>query len=206
MGLKKAIKFCLRFLNISSLLNQIRDEDHYNYCKSATNCGDNVSFYNGSTINNLQKKSEAIQIGKDSIIEGELQVYAFDGKIVIGEKCYLGLNSKIRSADSIIIGNNVLIAHNVNIVDTNAHEIDAKDRVEGYNYFLNTGTFNKKGFVQTAPIQIEDKVWINFNAVILKGVTIGEGAIIAAGAVVTKDVPPYAIVGGNPATIIKMLQ
>jgi galactoside O-acetyltransferase len=55
------------------------------------------------------------------------------------------------------------------------------------------------------PVKIEDKVWIGFNSIILKGVTVGEGAIVGAGSVVTKDVPPYTIVAGNPARIIREL-
>ena len=59
--------------------------------------------------------------------------------------------------------------------------------------------------VKIAPVRIGDKAWIGFNAIILKGVTVGEGAIVAAGAVVTKDVPPYTIVAGNPARVIRTL-
>jgi maltose O-acetyltransferase len=59
--------------------------------------------------------------------------------------------------------------------------------------------------VKTLPIKIGNNVWINFNSIILKGVTIGDGSIIAAGAVVTKDIPPFVMVAGNPARIIKHL-
>ncbi|MGM9578000.1 MAG: DapH/DapD/GlmU-related protein [Evtepia sp.] len=57
--------------------------------------------------------------------------------------------------------------------------------------------------VKSAPIVIRDKAWIGFNAILMKGITIGEGAIVGAGSVVTQDVPDYAVVGGNPARIIK---
>jgi len=60
--------------------------------------------------------------------------------------------------------------------------------------------------VKIAPVRIEDKAWIGFNAIILKGLTIGEGAIVAAGAVVSKDVAPYTLVGGNPAVFIRTLE
>ncbi|WP_229711318.1 acyltransferase [Pectinatus frisingensis] len=60
--------------------------------------------------------------------------------------------------------------------------------------------------VKTSPIKICDKVWIGFDAVVLKGVTIGEGAVIAAKAVVTHDVPPYVVVAGNPAVVVKRLR
>lgn len=206
MALKKILKFLLRSLGVNTLLNQLEQEAHADYCKKMTSHGADVVFTPCAKINNLQNNSNVISVGSRSIIESELMVYAFGGNIKIGEKCYIGENSKIRSADSIAIGNNVLIAHNVNIIDTNAHEIDVVERLESYDSFLASGVFNKKGPVLTSPIIIENKAWINFNAIILKGVTIGEGAIVAAGAVVTKDVPPYAVVGGNPAKIIRMLE
>jgi acetyltransferase-like isoleucine patch superfamily enzyme len=56
-----------------------------------------------------------------------------------------------------------------------------------------------------SPVVIEDKVWIGFNVIILKGVRVGEGAVVAAGSVVTKDVPPYCVVAGNPAHVVKEL-
>ncbi|MGC8751800.1 DapH/DapD/GlmU-related protein, partial [Hydrotalea sp.] len=65
------------------------------------------------------------------------------------------------------------------------------------------GAYKNWEKVKSSPIKIADKAWIGFNVIILKGVTIGEGAIVGAGSVVTKDVPPYAVVAGNPAKIIK---
>ncbi|MEO6520456.1 MAG: acyltransferase [Mucilaginibacter sp.] len=205
-GLRKGIKFFLKTMNVNQILDDLRKVEYDTQLRQQAICEKDVVFNLNTTINNLQGNPKAIQVGSKSILECELHVYAFDGKIKIGEKCYIGPNSKIRSAESITIGNNVLVAHNVNIIDTNAHEIDSEERVMGYDMFLNNGSFANKRTVLTAPIVIKDKAWINFNAIILKGVTIGEGAVVAAGAVVTKDVPPYAVVGGNPATIIKMLK
>ncbi|QTE47088.1 hypothetical protein J3L21_19740 [Mucilaginibacter rubeus] len=106
----------------------------------------------------------------------------------------------------ITIGDHVLISHNVHIVDTNSHEVQHDERAESFMKTVkNGGNYLVKGSVQTAPIIIEDHVWINFNVIILKGVTIGTGAIIAAGSVVTKDVAPFTLVGGNPAKFIKSL-
>jgi acetyltransferase-like isoleucine patch superfamily enzyme len=206
MALNGIVKYLLKRLQVGHLLNELKTEEHMSLCRRNTICGTNVFFSLNAQVYNLQNNPVAIYVGDQSIIECELQVFAFDGKIVVGKKCYIGQGSKIRSAESVIIGNNVLIAHNVNIIDTNAHEIDTEERVEGYELFLKSGSFSEKRTVQTAPIIIEDKAWINFNSIILKGVTIGKGAIVAAGAVVTKDVPPYAVVGGNPAKILKMLK
>ncbi|MBY0425425.1 MAG: acyltransferase, partial [Cytophagales bacterium] len=135
-----------------------------------------------------------------------LQLFGYGGEIRIGNNCYLGTNSKIWSGDSIHIGNNVLISHQVHIIDTTAHELDASERAHYFSLSMNGQHKTEKGSLETRPIAIEDDVWINFNSIILKGITIGKGAIVAAGSVVTKDVPPYSVVGGNPAVVIKTLK
>lgn len=96
----------------------------------------------------------------------------------------------IASNELVRIGRNVMIADQVTIRDTD-HSISSIDRP-----MIDQG-------IETAPVIIGDDVWIGHGASILKGVTVGEGSVIAAGAVVTKDVPPFAIVGGVPARIIR---
>ena len=108
--------------------------------------------------------------------------------VELGDRTYINHDSEIRCREQISIGNNVSIAYNVLIQDSDYHTIYDK---EG----------NPK--LQTLPITIEDNVWIGANVIILKGVTIGEGSIIAAGSVVTKSIPPHSLVGGNPAKVIK---
>lgn len=106
----------------------------------------------------------------------------------IGHKSYINHDSEIRCRELISIGDNVNIAYNVLIQDSDYHTM-----------------YDEKGNEkpQTLPIVIEDDVWIGANAIILKGVTLGKGCVVAAGAVVTKNVPAYALAGGNPARIIK---
>ena len=111
------------------------------------------------------------------------------------------------------IDDDVTIAWGVWIYDHNSHSLDWKERVNDTarireDIKAGRGFIDSKNWsvVDTKPIHICDKVWIGFNAIILKGVTIGEGAIVGAGAVVTKDVPPYTVVAGNPARVVKKLQ
>ena len=94
--------------------------------------------------------------------------------------------------DNIHIGSNTLIGPGVLIFDHD-HDFE-KDK--------NSGTKNGRHFV-TKPIRIESDVWIGGNSVILKGVTIGKGAVIAAGSIVLKDVEPYCLYAGNPAKKIR---
>jgi acetyltransferase-like isoleucine patch superfamily enzyme len=116
--------------------------------------------------------------------------------IAIGDHVYIGKGCCFQSAHGeIIIGNDVMFGPGVHIHGGN-HEF--KSIGHRMNEIGNK-TEGDDGFVT-----IQDDAWIGANAIILKGVTVGEGSIVSAGAVVTQDVAPYSIVGGNPARLIKM--
>ena len=103
----------------------------------------------------------------------------------LGSYSHINQSCIIDKRDMIRIGSNVSISHRVSLI-TGTHNINSKD----FHY-------------EKHPIIIHDYVWIGIRAIILPGVEIGEGAVVAAGAVVTKSVPPYSIVAGIPAKIIK---
>ncbi len=115
--------------------------------------------------------------------------YADCGKnIHIGKQVFINMGCKFQDQGGIYIGDGALIGHNVVLATLN-HAKSPKDR----------------GTMLPAPIHIGKHVWVGSNSTILPGVTIGDGAIVAAGAVVSKDVPENAIVGGVPATILRYL-
>ena len=103
--------------------------------------------------------------------------------------------------EKLTIGNYVALASNVHFILSGNHQTETlftypiRSTLEGKHCQTDS---RSKG-----PIIVEDEVWIGYGATILSGVTIGKGSIIAAGAVVTHDIPPYAIVGGNPARFIR---
>jgi acetyltransferase-like isoleucine patch superfamily enzyme len=162
-----------------------------------------AKFYEESKVLNLQNDPSKITIGSNTHVRGFLQIFAYGGSINIGANCYVGENSYIWSGERIEIGNDVLISHNVNIIDSNSHELNASERKKGALHIFAKGHPAEKGSIITQPIRIGHHAWINFNSIILKGVSIGEGAIVAAGSVVTKDVPAWTVVGGHPAEVIR---
>jgi acetyltransferase-like isoleucine patch superfamily enzyme len=113
------------------------------------------------------------------------------GRIFIGNNVYLGEYSVLTSNEEIEIGNNVLISPHNDIVDFNHIYQDPSKLV------------NEQGVI-AKKITIQEDAWIGSGSKILMGVTIGKGAIIGAGSVVTKDVPAYHVVAGDPAKTIKM--
>ncbi len=144
--------------------------------------------------------SGRIVLGRQVYLDGKLDI-GFSNRIhaapelTVGDDTFIGHGCGLFVADSVRIGNHVLIAGGVRIADFDGHPIDAVRRrakeptpPEGIR-----------------PIVIGDDVWIGTGAMILKGVTIGDRSIVAAGAVVAKDVPPDVVVAGNPARVVKHL-
>ena len=113
----------------------------------------------------------------------------FGKNIHIGDNVFINSGCKMQDQGGIFIGSDVLIGHNACLLTLN-HDPEPENRAD----------------MHPKPIHIEDKAWLGSNVTVLPGVRIGEGAIVAAGAVVTKDVPPNTIAGGVPARIIKRIE
>jgi acetyltransferase-like isoleucine patch superfamily enzyme len=156
-------------------------------------------------IDNICGRRDAVTIGQYSVIAGHLQVFAHGGSIRIGDWVFVGSGSHVWSAAEVVIGHRVLISHHVSIVDTSSHPIDAVARFAQTQAILTDGHPRTDPGLDSAPVRIGDDAWISYGASILRGVTIGEGAIIGAAAVVTRDVPPWSVVVGNPARVIRQL-
>lgn len=113
----------------------------------------------------------------------------------VGSHTHLGYQVGISVGTEVTIGDHVLIANRVSLVGYDQHPVDPVKRMKNYPP-------DEKG---CGDIIIEDYVWIGMNCIVLKGVTVGEASIVAAGSVVTNNVPPYSVVAGNPARVVKSL-
>ena len=153
-------------------------------------------------IYNARGHDKYICIGENSLISGELFVFAHGGQIELGNWCFVGEGSRIWSASKIQIGDRVLISHNVNIFDSLTHPLNAAQRHNHFKAIVCTGHPHKINLGER-PVFIGDDAWIGANACILRGVNIGKGAIVGAGAIVARDVPDGCTVVGNPARIIR---
>jgi len=145
----------------------------------------------------------AIRIGKQSILNCQIAFDSPAGQISIGDRCYIGA-SLLVCHSSITIEDDAIISWGVTIVDHDSHALDW----EGRSSDVIDWHENRKNWdhVKIRPVHIEEKVWIGFGASVLKGVRIGAFSVVAAGSVVTKDVPPYSLVAGNPARIVRSLR
>ena len=145
-------------------------------------------FYANISWQGKQNQAGSIILGENASFEVEY-FRSYDGAtIFVGDNAkleiksgYINSGAKIYCYEKIVIGDDVRIADEVIIRDSDNHEL------------------LKEGYKKSAPITIGNHVWIGMRAIILKGVTIGDGAVIGAGAIVTKDVPPHTVVVGTPA-------
>jgi acetyltransferase-like isoleucine patch superfamily enzyme len=165
--------------------------------------GQDSVIYDVERICQHAGRRESITIGMRTHVRGELMTFPL-GSLVIGDDCYVGEQTRIWARASISIGNRVLIAHLTTILDNTTHPLDAEARHRQYRAILTSG-HPPDAELSPKPIRIEDDAWISSHVVVLRGVTIGRAAVVAAGSVVTRDVEPFTVVAGNPARVIRRL-
>ena len=168
-------------------------------------------YGNGFSVQIRNPKSGRVflETGDHCVIDGTFIFERDSGHIKVGDRVHIGCSTLI-SVNEIVIDDDVTIAWDCLFYDHNSHSVNWEERKndteqEYYDLVKSGKPIKNKNWsvVKTAPIHICPKAWIGTGAKILKGVTIGEGAIVAAGSVVVKDVEPWTMVGGNPAKYIK---
>lgn len=194
--MNKPYSITQKLLQLLTKVGKIKKAIRSKYIRSQLGqCKSKLYIPKGITINN----PKCIYIGKNVGIGsntylGPVTEYAgisYNPKIIIGDGTWIGKNCSIAAINKVQIGKNVLFAGHVHITD-HSH---------GYEN-INEPIF-KQPLISKGPIIIEDDCWLGFSCEILSGVHIGKHSIVAARAVVTKDVPAYSIVAGNPARIVK---
>jgi acetyltransferase-like isoleucine patch superfamily enzyme len=134
------------------------------------------------------KRNGSIKVGRKVQLHREVKLSAWGNEyfteIKIGDNTSIGDRTEIHAGKGVEIGKGCNIAWDVCIMDRDYHKFNSNTE-------------------EIKPVKIGDNVWIGCNSIILKGITIGNGAVVAAGSIVTKDVPPKVLVGGNPAKVIK---
>jgi acetyltransferase-like isoleucine patch superfamily enzyme len=161
-------------------------------------------FYATARVHDNAGKGAAIRVGPHTHVRGELMTFGHGGQIEMGSYCHLGEQSRIWSARRIVIGDRVLISHQVNIFDSDTHPFGPRARHAQFQAIITTGHPDRLEMGE-APVALGDDVLVGCMAIILKGVTVGTGAVIGAGSVVTKDVPEWTVVAGNPARVLREL-
>ena len=147
-------------------------------------------------------RGNSLTVGENSIVHADISFEESGGKVRIGNRSFIG-RSHLVCYRSLQIGDDVIMSWGITIVDHDSHNLSWEKR---RNDVVDWGKGRKNWeHVVHAPVVVKDKAWIGFNASVLKGVTIGEGAVIGANSVVTHDIPPYALAAGNPARVVRSL-
>ncbi len=193
------------FYSITSFPYRFRQYIHRKHIRSSfTALGKRYNIMPGSLIL-LSDGSVAtdIELGEYVTLYGTLQSQ-HHGKIIMGNYTRLGKNSNIRCVNKVVIGDYTAIANNVVISDNGNHPIDPVFRRKMKEDALD-GDMRLWKHSDHAPVIIGENVWVCEGARINRGVTIGDNAIIAAGAIVTKDIPANTIAAGIPAKVIRSI-
>lgn len=152
--------------------------------------GDDVRIGRHATLRANTDADPGIRLGDGVSVQDGVVLNANRGRVVLGARSWLGPFCLVYGNGGVSIGADVLIAghSSINSVSHRAERCDVPINDQG---------------ILSAPVVIEDDVWIGLNAVVLQGVTIGRGSIVGAGAVVTRDIPPWSVAVGVPARVVR---
>jgi acetyltransferase-like isoleucine patch superfamily enzyme len=209
MKLKKYLTYFLPFGLVRLLC--IKPKIKQSFDKINISIGNSVLLETFSIRKDVPRDDLLVKIGNNSLLGCNIIFESDKGKVLIGDRVYIGASTIICRSE-IEFENDILVAWGCYFYDHDSHSTNYKERctdLESYlkDYRLGKSFNENKNWsvVKSKPIKICSNAWIGMNCIILKGVTIGRGAIVGAGSVVTKDVPPWTVVAGNPAKAVKHL-
>jgi acetyltransferase-like isoleucine patch superfamily enzyme len=144
-----------------------------------------------------------IKMGDNCCVRGTIILYRDSSEIILGNNVYVGPGTYIECAEKIQIGSHVLISMNCNLIDTNSHSLHSLDRRKDAIEWQKGLAFKDWSVVKSSAISIGNDCWVGLRSIIMKGVQLGTGTIVAAGSVVTKSTNSFDVIAGNPATVIR---
>jgi galactoside O-acetyltransferase len=169
----------------------------------------NSILLNGFYIDVRFGTNKRVTIGDNSMLDCKIIFESLEGTVTVGDRVYIG-GSTIICRTGVTFENDIFVAWGTYFYDHDSHSLDYRERQKDLirqlqDYRANRNFIESKDWsvVNSQPITICSHAWIGMNCIILKGVTIGEGAIVAAGSVVTRNVPEWTVVAGNPAKAVK---
>lgn len=200
--IKKIIKKILIYLELVEKTNPLT----YLLRNKIIDVGENCDISELDVLIVGQPKIKpSIRIGNNCCVKGKIIIYTSEGKITIGDNVYIGPNTVLECYKSIDIGNHVLISTNCNIIDTNSHSMVSSERMNDTIDWQQGLHMKNWTNVVSKSIIIKDNCWIGLRSIILKGVILNEGTVVAAGSVVSRNSESFSLLAGNPAKIIKTL-
>lgn len=200
---------------LKKFVRVIESSEKKDFISTAANVGKSTILLGGLRIDFRIGKEERVYvtIGEKCLLASNFVFESPSGNISIGNNVHIG-GATFFCRTKIEIHDDVTMAWGITIYDHNSHSIYWEEREnDNHNCYNDYQQYNGNNIVNkdwsavvSKPIIIHSKAWVGFNVTILKGVTIGEGAVIGACSVVTKDVDAWTVVGGNPAVVLKKLK
>lgn len=180
----------------------------YSRLRESRNRGLVDSVGEGTRIPGVVEKRASgavINVGRGCLVQGVLVAERAASRIEIGDNSLVGGGTTLDCAISITIEDDVLISYGCTLADSDNHSLYPELRTRDLANWMD-GRRHDWTHSRMAPIRICKGAWVGARSIILKGVTVGPGAVVAMGSVVTRDVPPRTVVGGNPAKVIRLIE
>jgi galactoside O-acetyltransferase len=185
-------------------------EQHQAYVRA----GANTHFLDSASFFALPGSAERVRVwaGDDNLLGCSFVFESDAGEIHIGSRCFINSNTQLIARSRITIGSDVMISWSCWLYDHGSHslrwrqrQVDMRRQLENFVQGRDLRAAKEWSPVPSAPITIQDKVWLGFDVVVFQGVTIGEGAVVGARSIVTHDVEPWTVVAGSPARFIRAI-